>query len=113
MQQPQHRPRIASVACALPPFSLDQAGALEFMEHHYAGRLSPRALGIMRKVFRHPTVGRRCFAVDDPAELVDEDPDCRAQRFTRWAVRLSGQAAEQALAESEAKLSTIFLAKGY
>ena len=42
------------------------------------------------KVFSHPSVLRRRFAFDKPEDLVDEHPDHRIERFTRWGVEPVG-----------------------
>ncbi|MHB9155130.1 MAG: type III polyketide synthase [Endomicrobiales bacterium] len=67
------------------------------MKRHYGALLSGRSLKVVDKVFGHPGIRRRYFALDDPACLLSEDPDRRIARFTHWAVRLSRAAAEQAL----------------
>jgi alkylresorcinol/alkylpyrone synthase len=55
---------------------------------------------LMRKVFAHPSIKRRSFAVDSPWSLLDEDPDDRIARFTRCAIDLSEEAAHKALLEA-------------
>lgn len=94
------KPYIASVAVASPPFSIGQAEAGKFLEEHYKDRLSPRMQALMRKVFAHPSIKRRSFAVDGPWSLLDEDPDDRIKRFTCWALDLSEEAALKALLEA-------------
>ncbi len=88
---------IASLAVAAPPYSLDQ-GELERLAHkHYGDRLSPRSKSLMHAFFSHPSVKRRNFAIDNIEDIVDEDLDARAARFTHWAVELSARAVRQAL----------------
>ena len=89
--------RIASVATATPPFAMEQQDAGAFLEAHFGAGLTPRSRTVLRQVFAHPSVQQRHFALEDPACLVDEDPDQRVARFTRWAVDLSEQAARKAL----------------
>jgi predicted naringenin-chalcone synthase len=91
------RAYIGSVAVASPPFQADQATADEFFTKHYAGRLSPRMLALMHKIFAHPGIVKRSFAFDEPDCLVDEDPDRRIARFLRWAVELSARSGIHAL----------------
>jgi alkylresorcinol/alkylpyrone synthase len=97
---PAVKPHIASVAVASPPFAIGQAEAGEFLERHYKDRLSPRMQALMRKVFAHPSIKQRNFAVDGPWSLLDENPDERIARFTRCALDLSEEAARKALLEA-------------
>ncbi|MBZ0155351.1 MAG: type III polyketide synthase [Alphaproteobacteria bacterium] len=89
--------RIASFATASPPFVATQEYAKDFLVRHYSGRLSERSRSLIEKVYSHPSVMKRRFAFDSPLCLIDEDPDSRIARFTRWAVDLSEQAACAAL----------------
>ncbi len=91
--------RIASVATAVPPFAMEQQNAGAYLEEHFGARLTPRSRTVLRQVFAHPSVRKRHFAIEDPASLIDEDPDRRVARFTRWAVDLSEQAARKALGQ--------------
>ena len=88
---------IGPVAVAVPPYIASQKEADEFFTLHYAGRLAPRSLALMHKLFAHPAISRRAFAFDDPSCLVDEDPDRRIERFRHWAVKLSAEAITRAL----------------
>lgn len=92
--------RLASVATALPPYLADQREAEAFFARHFAHRLSSRSQNLMRKFLAHPSIRRRCFALEDPDCLVNEDPDQRIARFTHWAVELSSRACLDALAEA-------------
>lgn len=67
------------------------------MRRRYAERLSPRLRQVMESLFSHPSIARRSFAFDSPEELIDEPPDRRISRFTRWSVALSAQAVREAL----------------
>lgn len=91
---------LSTVATALPPYGADQDLAASFFREHYGNRLSPRSLKVMENILGHPGIRRRHFALEDPACLVDEDPDSRIERFTRWAVTLSVESAAMALAEA-------------
>ena len=90
---------IASIATTTPPYIVNQAQAEAFLVKHYSDKLSPKSLAIMHKIFTHPSVQRRHLAVDDLACLVNEHPDSRINRFTRWAVDLSSQAIVKALSQ--------------
>src|SRR3990172_11265729 len=90
---------IASIATALPPYTINQAQAEAFLVKHYSDKLSPKSLAIMHKIFAHPSVQHRRLAVDNLECLVNEHPDSRIARFTHWAVDLSSQAIIKALAQ--------------
>ncbi|MBD3316518.1 MAG: type III polyketide synthase [Chitinivibrionales bacterium] len=92
--------RIASIGIANPDYEVDQEKASRLLHQHYADSLNPRTLGVLRKVFAHPSVAKRHLSVENDEQLIglkDEDPDVRIERFNRWAVSLSVRAAQQAL----------------
>jgi alkylresorcinol/alkylpyrone synthase len=89
--------RIASVAVATPPYRLYQAKAIEILNKYYSEKLRPRNFEIMQKVFAHPGIRCRYLAIEDPENLISEEPDARIARFTHWAVKLSGDAIIAAL----------------
>jgi alkylresorcinol/alkylpyrone synthase len=93
----QENSRIASVAVATPPYSLDQSKAVQILNKYYTEKLSTRNLEIMQKVFAHPSIQRRFLAIEDPECLINEKPDARIARFTHWAVKLSREAILNAL----------------
>jgi predicted naringenin-chalcone synthase len=93
----QNKTYIASLATAVPLYSCDQKFAEEFMKTHYGGRLNSRSMGLINTCFSHPSITKRHFAVDDPLELVDEDPDRRIERFTMRSIELSAEAITKAL----------------
>jgi len=88
---------IASFAVVPGPYVADQTFAEEFMKKHYGRRLNSRSLGLISTCFSHPSINKRHFAIDDPLELVDEDPDRRIERFTRRSIELSAEAITKAL----------------
>jgi predicted naringenin-chalcone synthase len=98
---------IAAVGKANPEFSCGQAFGEAFLASHYTGILSERSMEVLHKVFAHPSVQRRYFAVDSPEELLNEDPDRRMERFTRRSVELSAQAARFAMKEAALDSSDI------
>lgn len=88
---------IASIATATPPFSINQTQSGEYLLRHYADKLSPRSLTLTRKLFSHPGIIKRHFAIKDPDSFLNEDSDSRIARFTEWSIELSSQAIIQAL----------------
>lgn len=99
--------RIASIAVATPPHSINQAQSEAFLTKYYSDKLSSKSLTIMRKIFAHPSISRRHLAVDNLECLVDEDPDSRIARFTQWAVDLSSRAIVQALRQAELPVNDV------
>ena len=91
---------IASFAVVPGPYVADQTFAEEFMKKHYGSRLNSRSLGLISTCFSHPSINKRHFAIDDPLELVDEDPDRRIERFTRRSIELSAEAIRSALGQA-------------
>jgi predicted naringenin-chalcone synthase len=89
---------IASLGLATPPFRVDQSLAGEILADHAASMLNERSLSIMRKLFAHPSINSRYFAVDNSDTIFNEDPDSRIGRFTKWSIALSSEAVIRALA---------------
>ncbi len=92
--------RLATVATATPPFQASQSQVEDFFLRHFSARLKARSLGVLSKFLSHPSIRQRCFAIESPDCLIEEDPDSRIQRFIRWAVGLSAQAAREVLRET-------------
>ncbi len=107
MKTNENNPCIGSVAVASPPFSMDQNEIEAKIKTYYAHKLSSRGMGVLEKVFRHPSVLRRRFAFDEPENLVDEHPDHRIERFTRWAVGLSETAVKKAMEEANLAIDDV------
>ncbi len=99
--------RIASIAVSTPPHSVNQVQSEAFLSKYYSDKLSSKSLAIMRKILAHPGISRRHLAVDNLECLVNEDPDSRIARFTRWAVDLSSQAIVQALRQAELPINDV------
>lgn len=98
-----HDYRIAAIGTAVPPFTIEQPLAEKLLTTHYGSVLRPRSREVMSKVLSHPSVRTRHVAVESLPELVslkDEDPDVRAERFTRWSVQLGGEACRTALGKA-------------
>jgi predicted naringenin-chalcone synthase len=89
---------IASLATASPPFSASQGVAVETLLRHAAHRLRPRSVALSRRLFAHPSIRKRHFAIDSPEEFFAEDPDQRIARFTERSIALSAEAVRKALA---------------
>ena len=94
------RVHIASLAVATPPCTLDQAELGRLARKHYEGQLSPRSMSVIHTLLSHPSIKRRCFAIDNVENLVHEDPDARMARFAHWARELSAQSINNALAQA-------------
>lgn len=88
---------IASIACVVPPFRLDQKVAADLIRDKFKQQLSHRGQAWLRATFSHPGIRTRHFAVDDPAHIMDESPDQRVVRFTEQSINLSTEAARLAL----------------
>jgi alkylresorcinol/alkylpyrone synthase len=91
---------MSSLSVAVPDFSIGQKDAFDFVKKHYTARLSSRSMNVLEKVFSHPSIKNRYFAVEDPLLFIDEDPDKRIERFTKYAVELSTRAVYSALEKS-------------
>ncbi len=70
------------------------------MISRFKDRLTPRSLTLMKKVFAHPSIKKRYFAIEDSESFFGEDPDSRIARFTRWSLELCEQAIRKALADA-------------
>jgi predicted naringenin-chalcone synthase len=103
----QEKGRIASVAVATPPYCLRQSKAVEILNKYYAEKLSRRNLEIMQKVFAHPGIQSRFLAIENPENLISEEPDARIARFTHWAVKLSREAILNALEKAGLTLNDV------
>ncbi len=93
----KEKAHIASIAVATPSYTINQAQVEAFLMKHYANKLGPKSLAVMHKVFSHPSIQQRCFAIETTETLVNENPDSRIERFTHWAVELSAEAINNAL----------------
>jgi predicted naringenin-chalcone synthase len=89
--------RIASLAVAVPPLKVPQSAAGAFLLEKFGATLNPASVRIMERVFSHPSIQSRHFALDNPEMILETDPDRRIERFTQWAVDLGAEAIEQAL----------------
>ncbi|HTZ18648.1 MAG TPA: type III polyketide synthase [Dissulfurispiraceae bacterium] len=88
---------ITSLGLATPPFRVEQRISGKILADRTAHMLSERSISVMRKLFAHPSISSRCFAVDDSETIFNEDPDSRIARFTRWSIDLASEAMIKAL----------------
>lgn len=93
-------PHIASIGVATPDHTVSQQEAVTFLLKHYDERLSRRSRKIVQKIFAHPSILKRKFALPHLECLIDEDPDERIARYTHWAVELASQAIDNALSQA-------------
>lgn len=96
----EERAHIASIGVATPKDAISQDQAVDFLLRHYGERLNRRSRRIAQKIFMHPSISRRRFAVEDLECLISEDQDRRIARFTHQAVELAAQAIGDALAQT-------------
>ena len=99
--------RLASVGVAVPPRQMNQEEVCCFLSEHYSHRLNSRSHSTMEKVFAHPSIRNRHFAIDALPSIIDEDPDSRIDRFTRWGVELACSAARGALERAGVGLESV------
>ncbi|OGS17858.1 MAG: polyketide synthase [Elusimicrobia bacterium RIFOXYA2_FULL_40_6] len=94
---------IAGVSAVVPPFSLSQQEAENFVKRNYEGKLNRRSLSILSRTLKHPSIKKRHFSFENPEVLIDEDPDKRIKRFTESSIELSAKAIENVLAKTGLK----------
>ncbi len=95
--------RIASVGTSLPPCRITQSRSKELMLNHYGSSLNVRSRDVLCKMLEHPGIQTRAFAFGKEEELPgmkNEDPDLRAERFRKWAVKLGMQASHMAISNA-------------
>lgn len=90
---------VASIASVVPANGVEQKVAADLVKEHFRDALTQRSLGMVRATFLHPSIKKRHFAVQQPAEIFYESPDQRIARFTEHAVELAARAVESALAK--------------
>ena len=88
---------IGAVAPAAPAFSVSQAVAGDYLLQRFGHQLRPRSVTLSRKLFAHPSIRKRHFAIDSPESFFGEDQDQRIRRFTERAIQLSSAAIVKAL----------------
>jgi predicted naringenin-chalcone synthase len=90
-------PHIASLSTAVPSFRISQQEAGRRLADEFQDRLSRRAITTLKKLFAHPSIRERSFAIEDPMSFFGEDPDSRMERFRKNAVALAAEAAGRAM----------------
>lgn len=89
--------RIAAVSTASPSYWAEQSDAGETLLRHAGHALQPRSVRLSRKLFAHPSIRKRHFAIDSPEAFFAEDPDRRIARYTERSIQLSAEAVHAAL----------------
>ena len=72
---------IASIGLAVPAMSIDQPASLDHLMSRFSGTLKQRSISLMRKLFEHPGIRKRHFAIEDPVSFFSESPDDRIRSF--------------------------------
>ncbi len=98
---------IASLGTATPPFRVSQKEGGKILAEHYSDKLNRRSISLLHKLFDHPSIAYRSFAIDNSKTLFTEDIDSRIARFTEWSVTLSSDAITQALNEVRAGVDDV------
>jgi len=98
---------LASIAVATPPYIANQTKAEKFLIKYYSNKLNARNKTILHKIFSHPSIKQRRFAIKNLGCLLNEDPDERISRFTHWAIELSAEAAIKAMNKVDIKMSDV------
>ncbi len=91
------RPRIAALATAAPEFKVTQKEAADYILEKFPDELGRKGRFMLKRVFGHPSIGSRHFAISDPAAFFLEGPDARISRFTEKALELSCRALREAM----------------
>jgi predicted naringenin-chalcone synthase len=81
---------ILSTGTAVPPFEVPQKEALAFLLDRFP--LKPSAKVLAARVFAHPSVRTRRFAVERLEDFLEVDPDRLNERFRRSAIALAAEA---------------------
>ncbi len=90
-------PKIAALATAVPEFRVTQKEAANYLLKHFPDELGRRGRLLLKRVFDHPSIETRHFAIEDAKSFFREDPDARIARFTERALELSCRALEAAM----------------
>jgi alkylresorcinol/alkylpyrone synthase len=101
---------IKAIGVSTPRFTLSQEECDTLMAEYFKEELSARSREVLHQVLQHKSVRSRHMAVSNFDELLavkNEDPDRRVARFTEWAIRLSAEALERALAKAGRKVDSV------
>lgn len=90
-------PKIAAIATAIPEFRPTQKEAAAYLLERFSEQLGRKGRLILKRIFDHPSINTRHFAISDPASFFDESPDTRIARFTEKALELSCRALKNAM----------------
>ncbi len=91
------RPRIAALATAVPEFRVTQKEAADHILERFSDELGRKGRFMLKRVFSHPSIGTRHFAISSPEAFFLEGPDARIFRFTERALELSCQCLQEAM----------------
>jgi predicted naringenin-chalcone synthase len=91
--------RLSGLATAVPPVAYSQEEILHSIVRNTTIREKSRAL--YRKLFAHPSITSRHFALTDLEQAFDPDLDGLNRRFEKEATRLASQALKSALQAAE------------
>ncbi|MBP9128615.1 MAG: type III polyketide synthase [Elusimicrobia bacterium] len=90
--------RLLSVATAVPPLRVSQSEALNFILNRLNVR--PATQQFYRRVFAHPSVATRHFALTSLDDVLEPNLDRINRRFEREAVKLSVRSLRAALKQA-------------
>jgi len=105
---PGEKAHIASIGLAAPAMSIDQSTSFEHLMNRFSASLKQRSISLMQKLFEHPAIHKRHFAIEDPASFFAESADDRIKRFTRSSIELSSQAILSALGNAGLSTDDLF-----
>src|SRR2546421_7506944 len=89
---------VLGLGTAVPPFRATQKELLDFVLSHFDIRENTREL--YKKTFADPSIHKRHLAVHDLSDVLDRDHDRINARFEKWAVKLSTESLQKALAQA-------------
>jgi predicted naringenin-chalcone synthase len=98
---------IASIATAIPPYTMNQEEVKQFFIKNYSNKLKAKSVEVLNKVFDHPSMQQRNFAFENLDILLNEKQDECVQRFTKWSIKLSTEAIIKALEKANLKIDNI------
>ena len=90
-------PKIAALAVSVPEFRVSQKEAADYLLEAFHDELGRRGRLLLKRVFDHPSIGTRHFAIEEAGSFFLEDQNARIARFTEKALELSCRALEGAM----------------
>ncbi|MBL8025415.1 MAG: type III polyketide synthase [Fibrobacteres bacterium] len=101
---------INAIGTAVPPTRMAQEQLDTLLTELYVDKVKPRTLELMHQLFNHPSVKNRFIAAanfDELKSIPQEIADTRIARFHKYAVALSKEASEKAIAKAGIGLNDI------